>query len=346
MKWDGLGRASGLTIVGADCLSGQEILSTLETSKTSIRRIRRFASTDSWEELTAGDGELAGFEPLRNGVFEAEDAVIFAGPPALARKYVPLALAAGSVVVDVTGAFASDAAIPLVVPQVNADEIRQMKASLVASPGVGAIALALALKPIQDAFGLERVVVTTLHSVSEAGRAGFDELSRQTTGLLNAEEIEAEVFPHPVAFNCVPVVGPAETGKSCGAEERISRELQRLLELSGPRVVVSAVQVPTFAGFGATVAVQTTRPFGALEVVREKLDDAPGVHVLDRPESNIYPTSREAAGGDSVFVGRLRRDETVPTGLVFWLSTDDLRRGAALNALDCLEAIFRFRSLH
>lgn len=344
MKYPSLSSLRSIGVVGGNTLIGTEFIDLLTESLKDTIQIQRFASTDSWEEILSDD-EAAQLQPLMESSFDGLDAVFFAGPPLLSRKYVQRALDAGCVVVDASGAYLTDPDVPCLLPEVNGSLLREEPAELVALPSCGTTALALVLKPLHDAYGLKRVVVSTYQSASEAGKAGYEELSRQTAELLNGSEITVQVFPHPAAFNCLPAVGIPLEGGHTDEEVRLMRELRQVLGLADLGVAVTSVRVPTFSGYGASVSVEFYRSPEPVESLREKLDAAPGVKVLDAPASHIYPTNRECTGADFAFVGRLRHDESVSAGLCFWVMTDNLRKGTALNALDSFETIFRYRHL-
>ncbi len=345
MKYPSLSRLRSLGVVGGNTLVGSEFVDLLTESVKDTLQIRRFAATDSWEDVMNDEEEANQLQPLGENSFDGLDAVFFACPPLVARKHAQRAVDAGCVVVDASGAFLGESSVPCLIPEINGAELREYDGDLVALPSCGATALALVLKPLHDAFGLKRVVVSTYQSASEAGKAGYEELSRQTAELLNGSEISVTVFAHPVAFNCVPAVGGMLENGSTDEEIRTMRELRQVLGLGDLGIAVSSVRVPTFSGYGATVNVELYRQPEPVEALRERLDGAPGVKVLDAPASHIYPTNRECTGGDFSFVGRLRHDESVTAGLSFWVMTDNLRKGTALNAIECFETIFRYRHL-
>ncbi len=332
-----------VALVGATGLVGQEFLEILAENRIKFPKLRLFASEDS-----AGDylevGEYSGqVEVLGPNSFEGVDVAFFSVPMDITRKFVPKAVEAGALVIDDSSAYRMIPDVPLVVPQVNGDRLTGFRGKVIATPNCTVTPLAMSLKPLVDNFGVERVVVSTYQSVSGAGKRAYDELAHQTASLLNGGNEEPEVFPHPIAFNCLPLVGSVDEEGVSEEERKVEQELKKILGLPELGVSASSVRVPTFCGHGLTVNVQLKEGFESIAQVRELMDAFPGLKVLDNPSGNIYPTNREASGSDATFVGRLRRDESIPFGLNYWVITDNLRKGAALNVLECLDVLYSAR---
>ena len=325
MKFEELNGIRTLAVVGARSLVGSELVDLFAEHKIKIARLRTFDEGD--------DDDL--MEPLSD-LSDCEVA-IFACDPETTRKHVPKLLEEGTMVLDLSGAYAHDESVPLIVPEVNGAELRTCDSDLVACATGPSVPIAIALKPFADGYGLTRIVASTYQPVSDAGREAFEELSAQAIALLSGGSPEGKVFPHQVAFNCFPIVD--------GTEERVARELRRLFDLPDLRVSVQAVRVPTFAGLGVTVAAELERDPGDEEKIRETLDQAPGIKVLDQPSHHIYPTNIESVGSDHTFVGRLKRDASVDAGISFWAMTDNLRKGSASNALECLDIWYKYRRM-
>lgn len=342
MKLEMLSRVGNLAVVGATGLVGREIVTLLEENRIPGARVKRLTATDSFEEALDDPEDQAGVELLKPEAFVGVEAVFFATPAAVTRKFLPFATDAGCVVVDDSGAFQQLTDVPIVVPEVNGAELRGFDGKVIANPAPATTALALVMKPILDKFGIRRAVVATYQSASELGLKGYQELSEQTVQLLNGGEMTSDLLPHPLAFNCLPLVGGVTAEGDSEEEARIRREVRRILDTPELALSVTAVRVPTFSGLGAVVNLELERPCD-LEAFKEALDGFESVKVLDNPGANIYPTNRECNGADFVFVGRLRRDPSVEAGLSLWIMTDNLRKGAALNALGALETLYRYR---
>lgn len=344
MKFKGLESVKSLAIVGATGLVGEEFLTILGEHKIAIAEVKLLASEKSAGQQIEFGSRSYSVETLTESSFDKVDAAFFSVPAETTRKFVPAALKAGAIVVDDSSVYRMDPNIPLIIPEINGSILRDYAGGLVSTPNCTTTPMVLALNPLRD-FGISRVVVSTYQSVSGAGRKAFEELSTQTVALLNGQAVEAEVFPHRIAFNCLPQVGAvAESGNSV-EEEKMINETRKILSLPELRMAASAVRVPTFCAHGLTVNVEFQNELPAMEVIRELLDSAEGVQVLDRADSHIYPTNVEAIGSDDVFIGRLRRDRSVKNGISFWAVCDNLRKGAALNALQIIDALFTYRRM-
>ena len=310
-----LEKIQSVALVGATGLVGQEFLEILAENRIKFKQLRLFASEES-----AGDylevGEYSGqVEVLGPNSFAGIEVAFFSVPVDITRKYVPKAVEAGALVIDDSSAYRMIPDVPLIVPQVNRERLEGFRGKVIATPNCTVTPLAMSLKPLADRYGLERVVVSTYQSVSGAGKRAYDELAHQTASLLNGGNEEPEVFPHPIAFNCLPLVGEVDEMGVAEEERKIETELKKILEIPELAVSASAVRVPTFCGHGLTVNVQLKENFDSIEEIREMMEAFPGLKVLDQPSGYIYPTNREASGSDATFVGRLRRDESVAAGL-------------------------------
>ena len=231
--------------------------------------------------------------------------------------------------------------IPLVVPEVNAKEIANYKTrGIVANPNCSTIQMVVALKPIHDAARIKRVVVSTYQSVSGAGRKAMDELSLQVAALFNGREIKKEKFPHQIAFNCIPHIDVFLESGYTKEEWKMINETRKILGEPNLPVTATTVRVPVFLSHSESVNVETYVKLSAAETKRI-LREAPGVIVADEPENNDYPTPIDAAGKDATYVGRIREDDSVANGLNLWVVSDNLRKGAALNAVQIAEILIR-----
>jgi len=276
--------------------------------------------------------ELAGFD------FSRAQIGLFSAGSEISAEYAPKAAAAGCIVIDNTSQFRMDADVPLVVPEVNPQHLRQFsKRGIIANPNCSTIQMVVALKPLHDAFGVKRVIVSTYQSVSGAGKEGMDELFNHTKSSFVYEQSPPEQFTKEIAFNCIPHIDKFMDDGSTKEEWKMVVETKKILD---PKIAVHAtcVRVPVFIGHGEAVNVEFENPVTAGEA-RACLRDAPGIEVVDVREDGGYVTQLECQGEDAVFVSRIRKDPTVPHGLSFWCVSDNLRKGAALNAVQIAETL-------
>jgi len=250
-------------------------------------------------------------------------------------------VAAGAVVVDNTSHFRMEPDVPLVVPEVNAKEIAQFKnRGIIANPNCSTIQMVVALKPIHDAARIKRIVVSTYQSVSGAGRMAMEELSQQVGALFNGREIKKEKFPHQIAFNCIPHIDVFLENGYTKEEWKMIEETRKILEEPSLPVTATSVRVPVFCSHSESVNIETEKKLTA-EQAKTLLRGAPGVMLLDVPQENIYPMAIDAVGKDPTYVGRVREDDSVANGLNLWVVADNLRKGAALNAVQIAEILIR-----
>jgi aspartate-semialdehyde dehydrogenase len=331
-----------LAVVGATGAVGRAVLEDLEAREVAVD-VRPFATARSEVDLLEFRGDELEVEPLGDRSFRGCDAAVFATPAAVAREWAPRAWAEGCLAVDVTGAFRDDPAVPLVVAGWNdADVARGSEKGVVASPSGPVVALALALGPIHREAGLARVATTLLLSASAAGRAGVRQLEKEMVGLLNGEEPDASELSHRMGFNLVPHVGEFGADGSTAEERAVGAELRRLLGAPGLSSDATAVRVPVFYAHMLVVNLRTDRPLGA-DAARALLRASPGVKVVDAPGERVYPMPMLAVNDDAVLVGRVRADPSQPGGLDLVVVADNLRRGAAGNAVRIAEEWLRRR---
>jgi aspartate-semialdehyde dehydrogenase len=265
------------------------------------------------------------------------DIALFSAGRERSLKFAPLAVASGAVVIDNSSAFRMDPKVPLVIPEVNAQAVEK-HSGIIANPNCSTIGLLMALKPIHDAATVKRVVVTTFQSVSGTGKDAIDELAGQTVALLNFKDTEKKVYPHQIAFNCLPHIDSFLENGYTKEEMKMTNETKKIMEDDSIRVTATAVRVPVFRCHAESVNMETGKKLTANEA-RAILSAAPGVIVYDDPSRNLYPLQLETAGKDEAFVGRIREDETIPNGLNLWIVSDNLRKGAALNAIQIAELL-------
>jgi aspartate-semialdehyde dehydrogenase len=246
------------------------------------------------------------------------------------------------VVVDNSSQWRMDAGVPLVVPEVNAQDLKWNK-GIIANPNCSTIQMVVVLKPIHDAAKITRVVVTTFQSVSGTGKRAMDELLQQTTDLLNFREIRCNVYPHQIAFNCLPHIDKFLDNGYTKEEMKMVNETKKLMGDDSIRLTATTVRVPVFRSHSESLNVETEKKLTVNEA-RAILSSAPGVIVYDAPEKNIYPLAIDCAGKDETYVGRIREDESIEKGLNLWIVSDNLRKGAALNAVQIAEKLIEMAS--
>jgi aspartate-semialdehyde dehydrogenase len=332
-----MARTFNVAVVGATGMVGREAIELLEERGFPVGRLRLFASGRSAGTTIAFGGTQVTVENLAHADFAGIDVILSAPGASVSREFAPKAVAAGAVVIDKSSAYRMDPDVPLVVPEVNGEAARGHK-GIISSPNCSSIPLTLVLGPLHRAFGLKRVVVSTYQAVSGAGRKGGDELVGQCVAMLNRRPLEIQAFPHQIAFNVVPQVEifrPEDEGYST-EETKIVNETRKILGLPDLRITATAVRVPVLNGHSESINVEFERPVTADEA-RKVLAAAPSVVVVDDPANGEYPMPLDATGLDDVLVGRIRRDPTVERGLNLWLSSDNIRKGAALNAVHIAE---------
>jgi aspartate-semialdehyde dehydrogenase len=331
-----------VAVLGATGLVGEMLLTVLEERKFPVQELFPLASERSLgkrvsfkgRELRAIDAATFDFKRAQIGLYSAGGDV--------SAVYGPKAAAAGCVVIDNTSQFRYDKDIPLVVPEVNAEAIAQYKTrGIIANPNCSTIQMVVALKPIHDAVGIERINVATYQSVSGGGRKAVEELAEQTAQLLNGRPVEPKVLPKQIAFNCIPQIDKFLENGYTKEEMKMQWETCKILGDESIRVNATAVRVPVFYGHSEAVHIETRRKISADEA-RALLARAPGVKVIDERKPGGYPTAvTEAANHDTVYVGRIREDMTHERGLNLWVVGDNIRKGAATNAVQIAEILVR-----
>lgn len=329
-----------VALLGATGLVGEAVLEALSARQLPIRNLYALASEKSaGARVSFGDDEVTVLDAAGFDFTRAQICLFCAGGEA-AEMYAARATAAGSVVVDCSGRFRLERGVPLVVPEANPESVAGFSSRhILSSPGCVAVELAVALKPLYDSVGIERIVVATYQPVSEAGRAGVEELAEQTLAIFNQRSLESAVFAKQMAFNVLPLLEGLEEEGQGRSETALASELQKIFADDDLRLDATMVRVPVFFGCSMAVHIETRREIDAADA-RTLLEDAPGVVVYDEREEGGYPTpALEAAGNDPVFVGRLRKDPSNPLGLNLWVVADNVRKGAALNMVQIAEIL-------
>jgi aspartate-semialdehyde dehydrogenase len=273
--------------------------------------------------------------------FSGIDIGLFSAGGSISERFAPIAAASGCVVIDNTSAFRMAPDIPLVVPEVNPKAIGMYKnRGIIANPNCSTIQMVLVMKPIHDAAGIKRVVVSTYQAVSGTGKEAIEELITQTKALLSGRKAAVKVYPHRIAFNCLPHIDVFLANGYSKEEMKMVNETKKILGDQKIAVTATTVRVPVFFGHSESVNIETERKITAKDV-RKILSRAPGVKVVDDPKRNKYPLAIDAAGKDDTFVGRIREDESIENGINMWIVSDNLRKGAALNAVQIAELLVK-----
>jgi aspartate-semialdehyde dehydrogenase len=328
-----------VAVAGATGVVGREMLSILEERHFPASKVVALASSRSaGAKLPFGGTELTVSE-LREDSFNGVDLALFSAGGGVSEKFAPHAVKSGCVVVDNSSAWRMDERCPLVVPEVNARALAKHK-GIIANPNCSTIQMVLVLHPLRKAAPIRRVVVSTYQAVSGTGQKAVDELDRQVRRMFNMEEPEAVVYPHRIAFNCLPHIDVFLENGYTREEMKMARETVRIMEDPNIGVTATTVRVPVFYGHSEAVNVEFERPVSVAEA-GAVLAGAEGVVVLDDPARNLYPMPKDAAGKDEVFVGRIRRDESRAEALNLWIVGDNIRKGAALNAVQIAECLVR-----
>jgi aspartate-semialdehyde dehydrogenase len=330
-----------IAVVGATGAVGEQIREVLEEREFPVGELRLLASERSAGQFLPFRDKQIRVEILDEDSFEDVDIGLFSAGGSVSAKFAPAAVKAGAVVVDNTAFFRMEPDIPLIVPEVNAKEIANYKGrGVVANPNCSTIQMVVALKPIHDAARIKRVVVSTYQSTSGAGRQAMEELSQQVAALFNGREIKMQKFPHQIAFNCIPHIDVFMDGGYTKEEIKMINETRKILGEPSLPVTATTVRVPVFCGHSESVNVETEKKLTAADV-KAILREAPGIIVADEPENNVYPMAIDAVGKDATYVGRIREDNSIPNGIHLWVVADNLRKGAATNAVQIAEILIR-----
>ena len=328
-----------VAVVGATGAVGNEMIATLEQREFPVEKLRLFASERSEGKSLEFRGKKIPVETLNENSFKGIDIALFSAGGERSRIWAPVAAGSDCVVIDNSSQWRMDPNVPLVVPEVNPHDLDWHK-GIIANPNCSTIQMVVALKPIHDAAKIRRVVVTTFQAVSGTGKKAMDELMQQTADLLNFKGIQCNVYPHQIAFNVLPQIDKFLDNGYTKEEMKMVNETRKIMGDSSIRLTATTVRVPVFRGHSEALNIETVRKLTANEV-RELLAQAPGVIIFDAPEKSIYPLPIHCDGKDEVFVGRIREDESIENGINMWIVSDNLRKGAALNAVQIAEYLIK-----
>ena len=333
-----------VAIVGATGLVGQEFIKVLEQRDFPMDSIRLLASDRSaGRKLFVGHQEIEVKETVPES-FKEIDIALFSAGAEISRYFSPIAAQSGAVVIDNSSAFRMVPAVPLVVPEVNPEDIEWHK-GIIANPNCSTIQMVVALYPLHKVNPIKRIVVDTYQAVSGTGSAAVDELTTQAKQILDGQATVPHVYPHQIAFNVLPEIDVFLDNDYTKEEWKMVEETRKIMHADSIAISATCVRVPVFTGHSESVNVEFSRPM-SVDEARRILAQAPGVKVLDDPAVSLYPQSWSAASTDEVFVGRIRRDSSHSNGLVMWVVADNLRKGAALNAVQIAEEMIKREWLH
>lgn len=330
-------KALRVAVAGATGAVGNMMIKVLEERNFPVRELKLLASARSVGKTLQYRGDPIAVEELREDSFNGIQLALFSAGASVSRKFAPIAAAAGCVVVDNSSAFRMDPKIPLVVPEVNPDAV-DSHPGIIANPNCSTIQMVVALKPIYDAVGIKRIVVTTFQAVSGTGMKAIEELRRQVEDLTAGKDVAVNVYPHRIAFNCLPHIGPFLDNGFTEEEMKMVNETRKIFSDADIGVCATTVRVPVYYGHSESVSIEMGAPL-SVERARELLANASGVQLLDDPAQRQYPMPIDAEGKDDTFVGRIRKDPSVENGLAMWVVSDNIRKGAATNAVQIAELL-------
>jgi len=328
-----------VALAGATGAVGNQMLTCLEERNFPVKSIKLLASSRSVGRELTFRGTAVKVEVLQEDSFKGQDIALFSAGGSTSKHFAPFAAKEGCVVVDNSSAWRMDPSVPLVVPEVNPHAVAgYTNKGIIANPNCSTIQMVVALNPIHRRYGIKRIVVSTYQAVSGTGKKAIAELFDQTRSMINFLDYSKNVYPHRIAFNCLPHIDAFQENGYTKEEMKMVNETRKILEDESIGVTATTVRVPVFFGHSESVNIETHEPVRA-EDVSAILKKAPGVKVVDDPYNNLYPLPIDAAGSDWTFVGRIRNDESIPNGINLWVVADNIRKGAATNAVQIAEIL-------
>lgn len=328
-----------VAVAGATGAVGNEMISILEQRNFPVKNLRLLASERSKGKSLTYKGQSIAVETLTTNSFEGIDVALFSAGGSRSEEFAPAAVKAGAVVVDNSSAFRMVPDVPLVVPEVNPHAAARHK-GIIANPNCSTIQMVVPLKPIHDIATIKRIVVSTYQAVSGTGKKAIEELRAQSQAVLNKETVQCNVYPHQIAFNCLPHIDSFLDNGYTKEEIKMVNETKKIMEDDSIRVTATTVRVPVFGSHSESVNIETEKKMTVKETM-EALAGFPGVTVVDDVKNLKYPLAINGTGKDDVFVGRIREDESIENGLNLWIVSDNLRKGAALNAVQIAEILVK-----
>ena len=326
-----------IAIVGATGAVGIELLRVMERRDFPVADLRLLASPRSAGKKLGFRGREFPVEALRENSFAGIDLAFFSAGSGTAKQFVPLAQKAGAIVIDNSSAFRMEKDVPLIIPEINSEDVREHR-GIIANPNCTTAVALMALYPLHRAFGLRRVFAASYQAVSGSGARAIEELRRQVEAVARGGEIVREVYPHQIAFNAFPQVDSFLENGYTNEEMKLQNEGRKMMHLPGFRASLTCVRVPVYRAHSIALSAEFERPV-SLDAARDALAKAPGLDLVDEPGANRYPTPLEAAGKDNCQAGRLRLDCALENGLSLWVAGDQLLKGAALNAVQIAELL-------
>jgi len=326
-----------VAVVGATGAVGEEMTRILEQRDFPVKKLSLYASHRSAGKEYLFKGETIRVEELKDDAFREIDIALFSGGDEVSKHFAPLAVQSGSVVIDNGKYYRMDTKVPLVVPEVNPEDVSKHQ-GIIANPNCSTIQMVVALKPIYDAVGINKVICSTYQSVSGTGKEAINELKEQTEAVVLNKDIKVNAYPYQIAFNVLPQIGSFDKDGYTSEEIKMLNETRKILHADKIMVSATTVRVPVYRAHAEDVHIETQKEISP-DKAREILSHFPGIKVIDEPEHCHYPLSLDAEGKDDVFVGRIRKDLVFNPGLIMWIVSDNLRKGAALNAVQIAELL-------
>lgn len=337
-------QAYRVAILGATGAVGAELLELLQDRCFPVADLKLLASPRSAGQFIPFQGEHLRVEAVTEHSFENVDLVLASAGSSTSRQWAATAVTAGAVVIDNSSAFRMDPQVPLIVPEIN-PEAAVMHRGIIANPNCSTILMVVAVWPLHQIQRIQRLVVATYQSASGAGARAMEEVKAQARAILAGETPAAEIFPYPLAFNLFPHNSPLNAQGYCEEEVKMVNETRKIFGVSDLRVTATCIRVPVLRAHSEAINIEFEQPF-AVSQAREVLSQAPGLRLVEDWQSNYFPMPREASGRDEVLVGRIRQDISNPNALELWLSGDQIRKGAALNAVQIAELLVERELLH
>ena len=328
-----------IAVAGATGAVGNQMIRCLEEMDFPMNSVVFLASSRSVGRQLRFKGDLIDVKELKEDSFKGFDIALFSAGGGTSEKFAPFAARDGCVVVDNSSAWRMDPQVPLVVPEVNPHAIAQhTEKGIIANPNCSTIQMVVALHPIHKKYGIKRIVVSTYQAVSGTGKKAIDELFDQTRAMINFLDYEKDVYPHRIAFNCLPHIDRFLENGYTKEEMKMVNETRKIMEDDSIAVTATTVRVPVFFGHSESVNIETHESV-SVEDVKDLLENAPGIQVMDDPDKNLYPLATDAAGQDLTLVGRIRQDESIPNGINMWIVADNIRKGAATNTVQIAQIL-------
>ncbi len=328
-----------IAVAGATGAVGNQMIRCLEEMNFPVHSVEFLASSHSVGRELRFKGDLIKVKEMKEDSFKGIDIALFSAGGGTSQRFAPLAAKDGCVVVDNSSAWRMDPKVPLVVPEVNSHAIAQYtEKGIIANPNCSTIQMVVVLNPIHKKYGVKRIVVSTYQAVSGTGKKAIDELFDQTRAMINFLDYETRVYPHRIAFNCLPHIDIFLDNGYTKEEMKMVNETRKIMEDDSIAVTATTVRVPVFFGHSESVNIETKDPVSG-EDVKALLQNSPGIKVMDDPRKNLYPLATDAAGQDLTLVGRIRQDESIPNGINMWIVADNIRKGAATNAVQIAQVL-------